>query len=220
MHWKRNYEEGQIMSKWNYLFKTRGQRQALREAGRHQALGRAKTAVRRERRFLSKRQGKAEELRRKAVEHEGKGRPDLAKQMVRQFIQIDREVTARTMAVNNMEYTLEQVQIKDNYDEFARGMEMVASLEELAHESVDPDVVRTRLTELAQRNQDIVEPWTEGICVDAAQVSGEAALSPEEEEAYSQVITDAAGEISSSGSEFAKIDEELEQKMDAALAKE
>jgi hypothetical protein len=50
-------------------------------------------------------------------------------------------------------------------------------------------------------------------------------LSPEEKEAYSQVINDAAGEISTSspgraGSEFTKMDQELEQKMNEALGKE
>jgi hypothetical protein len=213
------------MGWWEDLIKSPARRKAEQDKKRREALTKAKTAVRRERRAIAKRQGQAEDMRRKAVEQEKQGKSVLAKQMVRQFVQIDRETLARSLALGNMEYTLEQVQVKDNYDEFVRGMRVVADIEELATQSVDPDEVRERLTDLAQRNQDLIEPWTEMMGADAAVARSALELSPEEKEAYSQVINDAAGEISTSspgraGSEFTKMDQELEQKMNEALGKE
>lgn len=202
------------------LFKTRAQREADRQLKRQKALSRAKTAIRRENRGLRRRGTKSEDLRCKAVEYEKSGQSRLAKQSVRQFVQMDREITARTMAVSNMEYTLDQVQAKDNYDEFVRGMQIVTSLEQLARESADPELVREQLAELAQRNQDLIEPWTEEMQVDIAQGAQQSGLSPEEEAAYSQVVTQAAGEIVEHDSELSAIDDELERKMDVALAQE
>lgn len=213
------------MGWWDDLFKSPARRKAEQDRRRREALTKAKTALRRERRAINKRQGKAEELRRKAVEYEKQGKAVLAKQAVRQLVQIDKESMARSMALANMDYTLEQVQIKDNYDEFVRGMKIVADIEDLAQHGVDPDVVRERLTDLAQRNQDLVEPWTETMGVEVAGTGADASLTAEEQEAYEQVIADAAGEIGSAapgraGSEFADIDQELERKMDEALGKE
>ncbi len=211
------------MSTWSHLLKSRRRREAERARRRRQALTKARTAVRRERRSVAKRQAKAEEMRRKAVVYERQGKPGLAKQMVRQLVQIDKEAVARTLAVNNMEYTLEQVQVKDNYDEFVRGMEVVARIEELARESVDPDEVRERLTELAQRNQDLVEPWTETSLVDVAAPASSAALDEEEQDAYAQVVNEAAGAIEGDAADgqeagLARMDADLERKMDEALA--
>jgi hypothetical protein len=213
------------MGWWEDLFKSPACRKAEQDRKRREALTRAKTALRRERRAIAKRQMQAEEQRRKAVECEKQGKSVLAKQMVRQFVQTDKECIARSLALGNMEYTLEQVQVKDNYDEFVRGMRVVADIEELVQQGVDPDEVRERLADLAQRNQDLVEPWTEMTGVDVAGVRSGVQLSPDEEEAYGQVIADAAGEIESAspgraGSEFAKMDKELERKMDEALGKE
>lgn len=212
------------MGWWDDLFKSPARRKAEQDQKRRQALTRGKTALRRERRAIAKRQRTAEELRRKAVEQEKQGKSVLAKQSVRQFVQIDKEATARSIALSNMEYTLEQVQVKDNYDEFVRGMKIVADIEELAQQSIDPDEVRERLTDLAQRNQDLVEPWTEASGVEIAGVGAQNDLSPEEREAYNQVIGDAAGEIEAVGRagdpELSAIDGELERKMDEALGKE
>lgn len=213
------------MGWWDDLFKSPARRKTEQDRRRREALTKAKTALRRERRAIAKRQAKAEELRRKAVEHESQGKAPLAKQAVRQFVQIDKETTARSLALGNMEYTLEQVQMKDNYDEFVRGMKIVASIEELAQQSVDPDEVREQLADLAQRNQDLVEPWTEDMGIEVVGAGGESALSAEEREAYDQVIADAAGQIeatgpSAAGPEVAQMDEELERKMDEALGKE
>lgn len=213
------------MGWWDELFKSPARRKAQQDKKRRQALTKAKTALRRERRAIAKRQAKAEELRKQAVDQEKQGKSLLAKQMVRQFVQIDKESAARAMALCNMEYTLEQVQVKDNYDEFVRGMKVVADIEELVQQSVDPDDVRERLSELAQRNQDLVEPWTESLGIESATVAGDVQLSGEEEEAYRQVMSDAVGEIESSAragkdTEFARMDRELEQKMDATLGKE
>jgi len=213
------------MGWWDELFKSPARRKAQQDKKRRQALTKAKTALRRERRAIAKRQGKAEELRKQAVEHEKQGKSPLAKQMVRQFVQIDKESTARSMALCNMEYTLEQVQVKDNYDEFVRGMKVVADIEELVQQSVDPDDVRERLADLAQRNQDLVEPWVESIGVETASGVSDVQLSAEEDEAYRQVLSDAVGDIESSArgekdAEFARMDRELEQKMAAALGKE
>jgi len=213
------------MGWWDDLFKSPARRKVEQDRRRREALTKAKTALRRERRAINKRQGKAEELRRKAVAYEKQGKTALAKQAVRQLVQIDKESMARSMALANMDYTLEQVQIKDNYDEFVRGMKVVADIEELAQQSVDPDEVRERLTDLAQRNQDLVEPWTETMGIEVAGTGAEASLTAEEQEAYEQVIADAAGEIESAapgraGSAFADIDQELERKMDEALGKE
>ncbi|MCX7013245.1 MAG: hypothetical protein NTW86_11920, partial [Candidatus Sumerlaeota bacterium] len=187
------------MGWWDDLLKSPARRKAEQDRRRREALTKAKTALRRERREINKRQVKAEELRHKAVQFEKQGKPALAKQSVRQFLQIDRESVARSMALANMEYTLEQVQVKDNYDEFVRGMKIVADIEELAQAGVDPDEVRERLTDLAQRNQDLIEPWTETMGVETAGAGGDVRLSPEEEEAYRQVMTDAAGEIEHRG---------------------
>ncbi|MBN2310096.1 MAG: hypothetical protein JXR94_14070 [Candidatus Hydrogenedentes bacterium] len=212
------------MGWWDDLFKSPVRRKAEQDQKRREALTRGKTALRRERRAIAKRQRQAEDLRRKAVEQEKQGKSVLAKQAVRQFIQIDKETTARSIALSNMEYTLEQVQVKDNYDEFVRGMKVVADIEELAQQSVDPDETRERLADLAQRNQDLIEPWTESMGVDVADVGAQGELSPEEREAYNQVIADAAGEIEgvgrAAGSETASLDQELERKMDEALGKE
>ena len=213
------------MGWWEDLLKSPARRKAEQERRRREALTKAKTALRRERRAIGKRQSQAEELRRRAVDQEKQGKSVLAKQGVRQFVQIDREIIARSMALSNMEYTLEQVQVKDNYDEFVRGMRVVADIEELATQSVDPDEVRERLTDLAQRNQDLIEPWTEVSAAETAGVRSAVALTPEEQEAYAQVITDAAGEIETAapgraGSDFAGMDRDLERKMDEALGKE
>ena len=213
------------MGWWDDLFKSKARRKAEQDKARRQALTKAKTALRRERRAIAKRQTRAEELRTKAVEYERHGKPVLAKQTVRQYVCIDKESMARSMALSNMEYTLEQVQVKDNYDEFVRGMRIVADIEELVQQGVDPDEVRERLTDLAQRNQDLVEPWTEMMGIEMAGVGAGASLSPEEEEAYQQVVADAAGDIESAnpvrgGSELAKMDQELERKMDEAIGKD
>lgn len=212
------------MSWWNDLFKSPARRKAEQDLKRRQALTKAKTALRRERRAISKRQTKAEQLRKGAVGHEKQGNSALAKQLVRQFVQLDKEGVARALALSNMEYALEQVQVKDNYDEFVRGMKVVADIEELVRRSVDPDATRERLTDLAQRNQDLVEPWLDSMTVETAEGADGLALSEEEQEAYRQVMSDAAGEIEGSGrgednAEFARMDRELEQKMDAALGK-
>jgi len=210
------------MGWWDDLLKSPARRKAEQERKRREALTKAKTALRRERREINKRQNKAEELRQKAVLFEKQGKPALAKQSVRQFLQIDRETVARSMAVANMEYTLEQVQVKDNYDEFVRGMKVVADIEELAQASVDPDEVRERLTDLAQRNQDLIEPWTESMGIEPAGTGSEMVMSAEEQEAYRQVMADAAGEIETTGagSELTAMDKDLERRMDEALGKE
>lgn len=212
------------MSWWDDLFKSPARRKSEQDKKRREALTKAKTALRREKRAISKRQSKGEELRRQAVAFEKEGKSNLAKQSVRQLVQIDREVTARTMALSNMEFTLEQVQVNDNYDEFVRGMKVVADIEELAHESVDPDEVRERLTNLAQRNQDIIEPWVESSEVETAHVGREGVLSPEEQEAYDQIVNTAAAGIESAGPSNVdavdKMDSELEKKMDELLGKE
>ncbi len=210
------------MGWWDDLFKSPVRRKAEQDQKRRTALTKARTALRRERRAIAKRNATADALRHKAVEYEKQGNNALAKQTVRRFVQMDKEDLARTMALGNMEYTLEQVQAKDNYDEFVRGMRIVANIEELARESVDPDEVRERLNDLAQRNQDLVEPWTEMAGIDVTAPGAAIQLSPEEQEAYQQVVTDAAGEIEGAGpgrndSEFTAIDGELERKMDAAL---
>ena len=184
---------------------------------------RGKVAVRRERRSIVKRRHQADELRRTAVAREKEGDPLLAKQAVRHLVQLNKEMTARSIAVGNMEYALEQVQMKDNYDEFVRGMRVVADIEELVARSVDPEETRERLADLAQRNQELIEPWTEGMGVEAAHVA-EQPLTSDEQEAYDQVVADAAGAIVAGGREMdgdmARIDADLEQKMDLALGKE
>jgi hypothetical protein len=207
------------------LFKTKARRKAEQDKRRLAAVTRAKTALRRERRAIGKRQGKADELRREAVSHEREGREQLARQAVRQFVQIDKECTARALALNNMEYTLEQVQVKTNYDDFVRGMQVVADIEELAQQTVDPDEVRERLTDLSQRNQDLVEPWMDVTGADFDPAHAKVQLSGEEEEAYRRVVSDAVGELAHAGSgeandTFAQMDAELERKMDAALNRE
>lgn len=213
------------MGWWEDLLKSPAKRKAEQDARRREALVKAKTALRRERRAIAKRQVQAEDLRNKAVEQERQGKSVLAKQAVRQIVQIDREVIARSMALGNMEYTLEQVQVKDNYDEFVRGMKVVADIEELATQGVDPDEVRERLTDLAQRNMDLIEPWIEMGGAEAAGARSGVELTPEEQEAYDQVITVAAGQIKSSepgrvGSEFEGMDKHLASKMDEALKQE
>lgn len=212
------------MAAWNDLLKSRKRRALERDKKRRQALTKAKSAVRRERREITKRQSRADELRRKAVAFEREGKPALAKQLVRQMVQIDKEATARTLAVANMDYALEQVRVKDNYEDFVRGMDVVARIEELAREGTDPDEVRERLQDLAQRNHDLVEPWTESTLMEAPGTGPEATLTAEEEKAYTQVVSEAAGEIESNRlSEqtvaYARMDEELEQKMDTAMAR-
>lgn len=208
------------MTRWSNPFKTKARRTAERVGRRVNALSEARSAVRRERRAVNKRQSKAEELRNKAVAYEQQGRPQLAKQTVKQFIQIDREALARTLAVNNMEYALEQVQIKDNYEAFSRGMELVANLEELAQQAVDPDVVRERIADMTARNQDAIEPWVEEVAGEPLNVSASTQMTKEEDEAYEQIVSEAAGALESEGEEFAQVDAELERKMDAAIAKE
>ncbi len=210
------------MTWWDDLFKSPARRKAEQDKKRRQALTKAKTALRRERRSIAKRQNKGEELRRKAVEYERQGKQALAKQTVKHLVQVDKEAMARTMALNNMEQTLEQVQMKDNYEDFVRGMKIVADIEELAQQSSDPDEVRERLTDLAQRNQDLVEPWTETVGIETAATPAAANLTDEEREIYDQVVTDATGQLESAGdgSEFAEMDQELERKMNEALGKE
>lgn len=206
------------MGWWTDLFKSPARRAAEQDKVRRQAVTKAKTALRRERRAIAKRQAKGDELRRDAVKHEKSGRDSLAKQAVRQFVQIDKEAMARSMALNNMEHTLEQVQVKTNYDEFVRGMKVVADIEELAQQTADPDEVRERLADLAQRNQDLVEPWTES--VDTGYAAAGVSLSEDEEAAYRQVVSDAVGELSQTGKdggELAEMDAELERKMSSAL---
>lgn len=211
------------MGWWDDLFKSGARRKAEQDAKRREALTKARTALRRERRAIAKRQNQGEDLRRKAVVHERQGKAPLAKQSVRQLVQIDKECIARSLALGNMEYTLEQVKMKDNYDEFVRGMRVVADIEDLIQQSVDPDQVRERLADLAARNQDLIEPWTETSSMEGAAIA-EASLSPEEEEAYRQVMTDAVGDIESAGRmpapETASMDADLESKMTAVLGKE
>ena len=208
------------MNPWNNPFKSRARRAAERESHRAQALSRARSAVRRERRSVLKRQAKAEELRNKAVDYEKHGRPELAKQTVKHFIQIDREAIARTFAVNNMEYAIEQIQVKDNYEAFTCGMELIADLEVLAKEAVDPDIVRERIAEIIGRNQDVIDPWMEELPQEPLRMSTHGQLTPEEEEAYSQIVTEAASDVHSKSTEFAEVDAELARKMETALAKE
>jgi len=212
------------MNWWNGLFKSPARRKAEQDMKRRQALAKAKTALRKERRAIAKRQVKAGQLRRGAVDHEKQGNSALAKQLVKQFVQLDKEGVARALALSNMEYALEQVQVKDNYDEFVRGMKVVADIEDLVRQSVDPEVTRERLTDLAQRNQDLVEPWLDSLTIETPEGTHSAPLTEEEQEAYRQVMGDAVGEIeaavhSPDNAEFAQMDRELEQKMDAALGK-
>lgn len=208
------------MNGWNNPFKSKARRTAEREGRRTNALSKSRSAVRRERRAVNKRQANAEELRNKAVEYEQQGRPQLAKQTVKQFIHIDREVLARTLAVNNMEYALEQVQIKDNYEAFTRGMELVADFETLAQQAVDPDVVRERVADMIARSQDAIEPWVEEDSGEPLSIAANTQMTQEENEAYEQIVSEAAGALESEGEEFVQVDAELERKMNVAIAKE
>jgi len=211
------------MGWWSDLLKSPVRRKAEQDRARRRALAQAKTALRRERRAIAKRQGMAEMLRHQAVQEEREGRAGVARHKVRRLVQTEKETMARSLALDNMEYALEQAGTKDNYDEFLRSMRVVANIEELAQHSVDPDEVREQLTDLAQRNQDLIEPWTESIHVHAAGLRDNP-LTSEEEEVYAQVINDAAGAIRAESprnaeSEFARMDAQLEQKMDVALGK-
>ncbi|MFP4502232.1 MAG: hypothetical protein ACLFTT_14620 [Candidatus Hydrogenedentota bacterium] len=207
----------------NDLFKSRARRAADQARARNRAIAKARTALRRERRAITKRQSRSEELRTAAVEHERAGRPGLAKQKVRRFVQMDKEVLARNLALDNMEHVLEQAQTTDNYEGFVRAMEVVANIEELAQQGVDPDTVRERLAGLAERNQDLMEPWMESDGpVATAALPASVQLNVEEEDAYAQIMGDAAGSIAAEnpqaeGSVFAKMDADLEQKMSEAL---
>lgn len=207
------------------LLKSPARRKADRDRKRLRALAKAKTALRRERRAILKQQTQADQLRQEAVQHEREGKSVLARQKVRRIVQADKETLARSLALDNMEYALDQARTKDNYDDFVRSMEVVANIEELAQPGADPDEVRERLADLAQRNQDLIEPWMESMSVDAPAVHTPIALTPEEEEVYKQVINDAAVAIQEESPEnaesgFAQMDAELERKMDQALGKE
>jgi len=207
---------------WNTLLQSPTRRRREQERRRRQALAKAKTALRREWRGIRKRQAKTDALRHEAVRYEREGKGHLARQKVRRYVQMDKEILARTLALDNMEYVLDQAQAKDNYDDFARSMQVVANIEELAQQIVDPDAVRERLADLAQRNQDLIEPWTESLGVAGVNVRASSPLNTEEAEAYEQVVADAASAIEakgpeSAGSVFCKMDTELERKMQAAL---
>jgi hypothetical protein len=213
------------MSWWSDLVKSPARRKAEQDKVRRKALTEARTALRRERRAIAKKQQQSDVFRQEAVQHEREGKASLSKQKVRRMVQTDKEAMARSLALDNMEHALDQAKTKDNYEDFMRSMQVVANIEELAHSSVDPDEIRERLADLAHRNQDLIEPWMEAGDMPAASVSTQIELNSEESEAYGQVINDAAGAIRSGSpgnadSEFATMDAELEKKMDEALGKE
>jgi hypothetical protein len=206
------------------LFKSAAQRKSEQDKARNRAILKAKIALRKEQRNLKKSEMKIEGFRSQAVEWEKKGRTLQAKQTVRQMVQLDKEIAARGLALGNMAYAIEQVELKRNYAEFTEGMQVVANIEEIAQNCFDPVEVQERLKQIADENRDVIEPWTEVLDTgDGAFNTGEL-MNSEEKAAYERIKMDAVGSIESESAKFntdiTNIDAELDQKMQEITAKE